>query len=198
MSLPQASFAAARTTSQHALPGSITARQMICSACSSSHSTATFSHSSRSPRLIGQNPVPRRAQHRLAVIGVLRVDAFALLRGDGAQHARAAVERAEVGADGRIVADLLGEDILRQLNGGLRVGHALFFAHIRLRQPRAGRRRAAGQKSRPPAAERPFPWRSSRGCGASAYTGGRRPPTRRASRRRRASFPAHPSSCPAP
>ena len=82
-----------------------------------------------------QNPVPRRAQHRLAIVGVLRVDAFALLRRDGAQHARAAIERAEAGANGRIVADLLGEDILRQLNGGLRVGHALFLAHIRLRQP---------------------------------------------------------------
>ena len=82
----------------------------------------------------GQNAVSRRAQNRFAVIRILRVNAFALFGGDRTQHARAAVERAQIGADRRIVADLLGEDILRQLNGSFRVGHAFFFAHIRLRQ----------------------------------------------------------------
>lgn len=86
MSLPHASFAAARTTSQQALPGG--------------HRTADDLH-----RLLvvafhrdfqpffafaavdGQNAVSRRAQNRFAVIRILRVNAFALFGGDGTQHA---------------------------------------------------------------------------------------------------------------
>ena len=81
-----------------------------------------------------QNAVIGRAHHRLAVVRVLRVDVFALLGLHAAQHAAALHQRAQARADGRVVADLLGDDVLRQLDSRLRVRHALFPVDVRRRQ----------------------------------------------------------------
>ena len=81
-----------------------------------------------------QNAVIGRAHHRLAVVRVLRVDVFALLGLHAAQHAAALHQRAQARADGRVVADLLGDDVLRQLDRRLRVRHALFPVDVRRRQ----------------------------------------------------------------
>lgn len=82
----------------------------------------------------GKDAVTRRTQNRLTVIGVLRIDVFAFLGGDAAEHARPPVKLAKLGADGRIVAELLRQNILRKLHGSLRIRHALFIADICLRQ----------------------------------------------------------------
>lgn len=87
MSLPHASFAAARTTSQQALPG------RDHRAADDLHRLLVVAfHRDFQPffafaAVNGQNAVSRRAQNRFAVIRILRVNAFALFGGDGTQHA---------------------------------------------------------------------------------------------------------------
>ena len=76
----------------------------------------------------------RRTHDRLLIILILAVDMLAFLRLDAAQHAHAAHQCAKCSADGRVVADLLGEDIARELQRGFCVGNVLFGIDKRLRE----------------------------------------------------------------
>ena len=85
-----------------------------------------------------QNPVIRRAHHRLFVIGILPIDMLGFFRLFGlyaAQHAAALHQLAQLRANARVVADVLGDDVLRQLDRCFDIRYALLLADIGLRQP---------------------------------------------------------------
>ena len=82
------------------------------------------------PAVHRQHPVRRHQAQRLTVVVVHAVGAVLVFRRDRRDHRRLMVVRFELRADGGIVADDLGDNIHRALQGILRRFEALLRVHI--------------------------------------------------------------------
>ena len=82
------------------------------------------------PAVHRQHPVRRHQAQRLTVVVVHAVGAVLVFRRDRRDHRRLMVVRFELRADGGIVADDLGDNIHRALQGILRRFDALLRVHI--------------------------------------------------------------------